>query len=166
MGCEVYIAQRSMHEPHSKKRGNGYSHLTLIARNETGYRNLVRLTSAAYVDGLHFRPRIDWDLLDKHAEGISCLSGCLAGEVNQLFLRGKENEAEDLAARLRDLFGPEHFWLELQRNGIDIQDTVNEALVRLNQRTGIPLVATNDIHYLRHEDCAACLLYTSPSPRD
>lgn len=155
MGCEVYIAQRSMREPHSKKRGNGYSHLTLIARNETGYRNLVRLTSAAYVDGLHFRPRIDWDLLDKHAEGISCLSGCLAGEVNQLFLRGKENEAEDLAARLRDLFGPEHFWLELQRNGIDIQDTVNEALVRLNQRTGIPLVATNDIHYLRHEDCAA-----------
>jgi len=155
VGCEVYIAQRSRLEPHSKKRGNGYSHLTLIARDREGYGNLVRLTSAAYVEGLHFRPRIDWELLERHARGVTCLSGCLAGELNQLFLKGKEAEAEALAARLRDLFGPEHFWLELQRNGIEIQDTVNESLVRLARRTGIPLVATNDIHYLRHEDCAA-----------
>ncbi len=155
IGCEVYIAQRSMHEPHSKKHGNGYSHLTLIARNQEGYKNLVRLTSAAFVEGYHFRPRIDMALLEKHARGITCLSGCLAGEINQLFRRGKEKQAADLAAHLRDLFGPQHFWLELQRNGIEIQNDVNEALVRLGRRTGIPLVATNDIHYLRHEDCQA-----------
>ena len=155
VGCEVYIAQRSMTERHSKKDGNGYNHLTLIARNETGFRNLSKLTSEAFVNGMHFRPRIDMELLSQHAEGISCLSGCLAGRINQLFLRDKQQEAEDMAIHLRDLFGPDHFWLELQRNGIDIQDKVNESLVRLNQRTGIPLVATNDIHYLRHEDCQA-----------
>ena len=155
VGCEVYIAKQSMHHKHSKKKGNGYSHLTLLARNETGYRNLVKLASEAFVNGYSFRPRIDMALLDQHAEGISCLSGCLAGEINQLFLRDKESEAEQLASHLRDLFGPDHFWLELQRNGIEIQDKVNESLVRLNQRLGIPLVATNDIHYLRQEDCHA-----------
>jgi len=155
VGCEVYVARRSMKEKHNKRAGNGYSHLTLIARNEVGYRNLSRLTTAAFIDGYSFRPRIDMDLLGGHTEGISCLSGCLAGEINQLFLSNKEKEAEDLAVKLRDQFGPEHFWLELQRNGIDLQNTVNESLVRLHQRTGIPLVATNDIHYLRHEDCAA-----------
>ena len=155
IGCEVYIARQSMHKPHSKKRGNGYNHLTLLARNETGYRNLMKLSSEAFVNGYHFRPRIDMDLLSQHSEGISCLSGCLAGEINQLFLQDKEDEAAALAARMRDLFGPDHFWLELQRNGIEIQTKANEALVRLHQRTGIPLVATNDIHYLRAEDCHA-----------
>ena len=95
------------------------------------------------------------DLLRDHASGISCLSGCLAGEINQLTRTGKEKEAEDLASGLRDLFGPEHFWLELQRNGLNIQADANEALVRIHERTGIPLVATNDIHYLRAEDCHA-----------
>ncbi len=155
IGCEVYIAKQSMHQKHSKKKGNGYSHLTLLARNEAGYKNLVKLASEAYVNGYSFRPRIDMALLDQHSEGISCLSGCLAGEINQLFLRDKDSEAEQLASHLRDLFGPDHFWLELQRNGIEIQDKVNESLVRLNQRLGIPLVATNDIHYLRQEDCHA-----------
>jgi DNA polymerase-3 subunit alpha len=155
MGCEVYIAKRSMHEKHSKKNGNGYSHLTLLARNNEGYKNLVKLTSAGFVDGYHFKPRIDMDLLRQHAAGISCLSGCLAGEINQLTRAGKEGEAETLATDLRDLFGPEHFWLELQRNGINIQADANEALMRMHQRTGIPLVATNDIHYLRAEDCHA-----------
>lgn len=154
VGCEVYIAQHSRHEPHSKKN-NRYHHLTLLARNDEGFTNLKKLASLAYTEGYHFRPRIDKELLSRHAAGISCLSGCLAGEVNQLFLRDKEAEAERVAAELRDLFGPEHFWLELQRNGIEIQDKVNEAMVRLASRTGIPLVATNDIHYLRHEDCAA-----------
>ena len=153
IGCEVYIAKQSMHQSHSKKRGNGYSHLTLLARNEEGYRNLMKLSSEAFVNGYSFRPRIDMDLLSKHAGGISCLSGCLAGEINQLFLQDKEDEAAALAARLRDLFGPEHFWLELQRNGIDIQTKANESLHRLHKKTGIPLVATNDIHYLRAEDC-------------
>ncbi|MCB9914410.1 MAG: DNA polymerase III subunit alpha [Planctomycetes bacterium] len=155
IGCEVYIARQSRFEPHSKKKGNGYNHLTLLARNETGYRNLMELASLAYLEGYHFRPRIDKELLYRHAEGINCLSGCLAGELNQLFLTGREDEAATLAAELRDIFGPEHFWLELQRNGIDEQNVANEALYRLHQRTGIPLVATNDIHYLRAEDCEA-----------
>ena len=155
IGCEVYIAQRSRHEPHSKKNGNGYNHLTLLARNETGYRNLMQLASKAYLEGLHFRPRIDKELLSEYAEGLNCLSGCLAGELNQMFLRGKEAEAEERAVEMRELFGPEHFWLELQRNGIDDQNSANESMMRLHQRTGIPLVATNDIHYLRHEDCEA-----------
>lgn len=155
IGCEVYIAQRSRHEPHSKKKGNGYNHLTLLARNETGYRNLMQLATKSYLEGLHFRPRIDRELLAQHAEGLNCLSGCLAGELNQMFLRGKEDEAEARAVELRDLFGPEHFWLELQRNGIDDQNSANECMHRLHQRTGIPLIATNDIHYLRHEDCEA-----------
>ncbi len=155
LGCEVYIAKRSMREKHSKRDGNGYSHLTLLARTNEGYKNLVKLTSAGFVDGYHFKPRIDLALLEKHAAGLSCLSGCLAGEINQLTRSGKEREAEDLAVKFRDLFGPEHFWLELQRNGIQIQADANEALVRMHQRTGIPLVATNDIHYLRAEDCHA-----------
>lgn len=154
VGCEVYIAKRSRLEPHDRK-DNGYHHLTLIARNNVGYQNLLKLCSEAYVRGYHTRPRIDKQFLSEHAEGLSCLSGCLAGEINQLFLRGEEQRAEEVATTFRDLFGPEHFWLELQRNGIDIQDKANEALARLHQRTGVPLVATNDIHYLRHEDCQA-----------
>ncbi len=155
IGCEVYIARQSRHQPHSKKKGNGYNHLTLLARNETGYQNLIKLASLAYLEGYHFRPRIDKELLFQHAEGLNCLSGCLAGEINQLFLSDKEDEAATLAAELRDIFGPEHFWLELQRNGIDDQNVANEAMYRLHQRTNIPLIATNDIHYLRAEDCEA-----------
>jgi DNA polymerase-3 subunit alpha len=154
VGCEVYIAKTSRLEPHNRA-DNRYHHLTLLARDETGYRNLMKLASIAYVEGYNWRPRIDKEVLHQYADGISCLSGCLAGEVNQLFLREEEAQAEKVAAEFRDLFGPEHFWLELQRNGINIQDTANEAMVRLHQRTGIPLVATNDIHYLRHEDCHA-----------
>ncbi len=154
LGCEVYVAKRSRLQPHNKNE-NGYHHLTLLARNHEGYRNLLKLCSEAYINGLHTRPRIDKEFLSRHASGISCLSGCLAGEVNQLFLRGDEKKAEEVAAEFRDLFGPEHFWLELQRNGIDLQDRANEALWRLHQRTAIPIVATNDIHYLRHEDCNA-----------
>jgi DNA polymerase-3 subunit alpha len=154
VGCEVYVAKRSRLEPHNRT-DNGYHHLTLIARDDEGYRNLLKLATEAFVHGHHTRPRIDKEFLARHARGITCLSGCLAGEVNQLFLRGDEQRAEEVAAELRDLFGPEHFWLELQRNGIDLQQRANEALMRLHQRTAVPLVATNDIHYLRHEDCAA-----------
>jgi len=155
VGCEVYIARNSRHEPHNKAKGNGYHHLTLLARNQQGYQNLLELASIAYLEGYHFRPRIDREVLARHAEGLTCLSGCLAGEVSQLSLMDKEKEAEELASGFRDIFGREHFWLELQRNGIDLQAKVNETLVRIAQRTGMPLAATNDIHYLRHEDCQA-----------
>jgi len=155
LGCEVYVARRSRHEPHSKQKGNGYNHLTLLARDAEGWRNLVHLASAAYLEGYHFRPRVDRELLVKHAKGLTCLSGCLAGELSQLVLSEREKEAFELASTWRDLFGPEHFWLELQRNGLETQDKVNEALVRIHRATGIPIVGTNDIHYLRHEDCQA-----------
>jgi DNA polymerase III subunit alpha len=154
LGCEVYVARRSRLEPHNRT-DNKYNHLTLLARDQRGYHNLLEIASAAYLEGYSTRPRVDKQYLAQHAEGLTCLSGCLAGEINQLFLRGDEARAEAAAVEFRDLFGREHFWLELQRNGIDIQTRANEALYRLHQRTGIPLVATNDIHYLRHEDCAA-----------
>ncbi|HEV8111265.1 MAG TPA: DNA polymerase III subunit alpha [Planctomycetota bacterium] len=155
LGCEVYVAKRSRLEPHSKAKGNGYHHLTLLARNEQGWKNLMLLASTAYLDGLHFRPRIDRELLAKHAAGITCLSGCLASELSQLCIQGKDAEAEQLSATWMEIFGRDHFWLELQRNGIEIQTRVNESLARIHARTGIPLVATNDIHYLRSEDCHA-----------
>ena len=154
IGCEVYIAKTSRLQPHNRS-DNRYHHLTLLARNEEGYRNLLRMASTAYLEGYSRRPRIDKQVLSEHAAGITCLSGCLAGEINQAFLRGDEQSAERTAAEFRDLFGPEHFWLELQRNGIEIQDKANEAMHRMHQRTGIPIIATNDIHYLREEDCAA-----------
>jgi len=153
IGCEVYIAKRSRLQPHDRK-DNGYSHLTLLARDAEGYRNLLQLATLAYTEGLHFRPRIDKEVLSRHARGLTCLSGCLSGEINQQFRADKPAEAERIAGELRDLFGPEHFWLELQRNGIEVQDRVNEDMHRLHQRLGTPLIATNDIHYLRHEDCA------------
>src|SRR5262249_18826422 len=149
LGCEVYVAKRSRLEPHNKARGNGYHHLTLLARNEEGWRNLMQLASSAYLDGLHFPPRIDRELLAAHASRLSCLSGCLASELSQLCIQGKEVEAEELAGTWKQIFGPEHFWLELQRNGIETQVRVNETLERIHGRTGIPVVATNDIHYLR-----------------
>ena len=154
IGCEVYVAKHSRIQPHSR-RDNRYHHLTLLARNEEGHDNLIKLATLAYTEGFHYRPRIDKELLEQYGGGISCLSGCLGGEINQLFLAGKHKEAEQVAGELRDIFGPDHFWLELQRNGIKEQDDVNEHLIRLSSQTAIPLVATNDIHYLRAEDCAA-----------
>jgi len=153
IGCEMYVARQSRLQPHNKAKGNGYNHITLLARNQEGYRNLIKLASLAYTEGMHFRPRIDKELLSQYADGLNCLSGCLSGEINQLALGGKEQQAEDLATEFRELFGREHFWLELQRNGIEDQTTANEVLTRIHGRTGIPLVATNDIHYLRQEDC-------------
>ena len=154
IGCEMYVARQSRHKPHSKAKGNGYNHITLLARNQEGYRNLIQLASRAYTEGFHFRPRIDRELLSQYAGGLNCLSGCLSGEINQLALTGQEAEAEALTTEFSDLFGKEHFWLELQRNGIEDQTNANEVLTRIHGRTGIPLVATNDIHYLRQEDCA------------
>ncbi|MAB81318.1 MAG: DNA polymerase III subunit alpha [Planctomycetes bacterium] len=152
LGCEVYVARDSRLKPHSRTQ-NPYSHLTLLAKDRTGYQNLLQLASISYLEGFHFRPRIDRGVLARHGEGLLCLSGCLSGEINQLFRNGKQAEAENVAAELRDIFGANGFWIELQRNGMQIQDDVNTHLVDLSKRTGIPLIATNDIHYLRHEDC-------------
>jgi len=152
LGCEVYVARETHKKPHHKIH-NPYNHLTLLARDREGYQNLLKLGTTAYLEGYHYRPRIDKEVLARHARGISCLSGCLSGEISDLVQAGKVAQAEKAAQDLADLFGKDHFWLELQRNGIEIQNRLNEALVDISRRTGIPLVATNDIHYLRSEDC-------------
>ena len=153
IGCEVYVAMKSRKLPHNRS-DNGYHHLTVLARTQEGYQNLLKLASIAYLEGSHYKPRIDKEVLAQHARGITCLSGCLSGEVNQLFLRGKEREAERAVDEYRQLFGPEHFWLEIQRSAIEDQQRANEHMMRLHQRTGIPIVATNDIHYLMHDHSA------------
>ena len=151
LGNEVYIASKNRFQKHTKV--NPYNHLTLLAYNEIGYKNLLYLTSLSFVEGLSVRPRIDMDILSKNAEGLICLSGCLSGKINTLLLEGLEAEALQTAKDMSDIFGKENFWIELQRNGINIQDKANEGLVRIAKKLNQPLIATNDIHYLRHEDC-------------
>lgn len=151
IGCEFYIAKSSHRFKHT--RSNGYNHLTLLARNNTGLKNLMKLTSVSFIEGLSSRPRISLEELSSQASGIICLSGCLSGRVNELLLENREPEAMHTIDDLRSIFGKEFFWLELQRNGLTIQDKVTTAMVRMSREMDIPLVATNDIHYLRHEDC-------------
>ncbi|MCR5090864.1 MAG: DNA polymerase III subunit alpha [Oscillospiraceae bacterium] len=151
IGCEVYVAPRSRTE---KEHGidNNYSHLILLCRNETGYRNLCALVSAAFTEGFYIKPRIDWALLHRHAEGLICLSGCLAGEIPQAILNGQLDKARDRALELRNLFGQDGFYLEIQNHGIPEELRVAEGLQQLNRETGIPLVLTNDAHYLEKTD--------------
>ena len=151
IGCEFYVAQVSRTQKHTKR--NPYNHLTLLARNEEGYKNLLYLTSLSFVEGLSSKPRIDQQILSRHAEGIVCLSGCLSGKINEYLRQDMEATALDLAASYMDLFGKNNFYMELQRNGLKIQDKCNEGLIRISKKLNVPLVGTNDIHYLRHEDC-------------
>ena len=151
IGCEVYVAPKSRFDRVPGPE-NKYSHLILLCRNETGYRNLCYLVSAGFTEGYYLRPRIDWALLHEHAEGLLCLSGCLAGEIPQALLRGDYEAAKTRALELRALFGEENFYLEIQDHGIADERTAARGLVRLSRETGIPLVLTNDAHYLRRED--------------
>jgi DNA polymerase-3 subunit alpha len=151
VGCEVYIAQGNRRRKHT--RHNKYNHLTLLARDNVGYKNLLYLTSISFIEGLSSRPRIDLELLSRHTKGITCLSGCLSGQINELIRAGYQKDAELLASHLRDMFGKEYFYIEVQRNGLTIQDEANEGLVKIAKRLNLDLVATNDIHYLRKEDC-------------
>jgi DNA polymerase III subunit alpha len=150
VGCEFYVAANRFSK-HTRK--NGYNHITLLARTQQGYKNLLKLTSMSYIEGLSWKPRVDMELLKRYSEGVTCLSGCLSGRINELILAGDQRSAEDMTSTLRDIYGKEHFWLELQRNGLKIQDKANEGLVEISNRLDIPLIATNDIHYHRHEDC-------------
>jgi DNA polymerase-3 subunit alpha len=154
LGCEMYIAQKSMHEKHSRTE-NPYNHLTLLARDQEGWKNLHKLSSLAYLKGKHFRPRIDMALLSEYSAGITCLSGCMSGPVNAYLRREQYDLALKEAGRLQDLFGKEHFFLEVMRNGMEVQDRLTEEMAKMRKRVDAPLVATNDIHYLRHEDCGA-----------
>jgi len=154
LGCEAYLARESHKRKHHRLE-NPYSHLTLLARNAAGWRNLLELTTIAHLEGHHFRPRIDLGLLQEHAEGLICLSGCMSGPVNRLLAAEKTEEALKMAGTLQDLFGQDAFYLEVMRNGMQEQEHLTEGMVRLRNRVQAPLIATNDIHYLRHEDCRA-----------
>ena len=151
IGCEVYVARRTrfdkQHEFDTESR-----HLVLLCKNETGYRNLSYMVSQAYIEGFYIKPRIDLNLLREHSEGLIALSACLAGEIPKRLLNGDYAGAKEYALTIRDIFGEEDFYLELQDHGIAEQAEVNRGILRLHNETGIPLVCTNDAHYLRKED--------------
>jgi len=153
LGIEAYVAQGS-HTERDPQRSSS-NHLVLLARNESGYRNLLKLTTRSYLDGFYYKPRIDLDLLRRHADGLIGLSACLKGEINEKILARREAEAEQAARTYADIFGPENFYLELQDHGIAEQRAANEVLRRLSRRLGLRLVVTNDCHYLRKEDSFA-----------
>jgi len=153
LGMEAYVAQGS-HRDRDPKRSSS-NHLVLLARNETGFRNLVKLTTQSYLEGFYYKPRIDHDLLRRHSEGLIGLSACLKGEINESILGRRPEDAESVARGYAEIFGPENFYLELQDHGIPEQAAANETLRRLSRKLGLKLVVTNDCHYLRREDAFA-----------
>ncbi len=151
IGCEVYVARRTMQDRDREYDAKSY-HLVLLAENETGYRNLIWLVSKAYTDGFYSKPRIDMDLLQGHTEGLIALSACLAGYIAQSILAGEYDKAEAHALMMQELFGKDHYYLELQNHGMDDDKVVCEGVLRISEKTGIPMVATNDVHYLNRQD--------------
>ncbi len=151
IGCECYVAARSRHDKVHGLDSKRY-HLVLLCENETGYKNLIAMVSKAWTEGFYTKPRIDRELLMKHSEGLIALSGCLAGEVSSALARGDYAGARDVALWYRDLFGKDRYYLEIQNHGLREQLEINPDLVRLSRETGIPLVATNDCHYLEKTD--------------
>lgn len=154
IGCEVYLAPRGMRDKDSRADMH-YTHLVLLAENQVGYRNLMALSSLGFTEGFYYKPRIDYDTLSAHAEGLIGLSGCLAGEIPSLLEEKRFKDAKAAALRLNQMFGQGSFYLELQEHGLPGQKEINLELLRLGRETGIPLVATNDVHYVNPEDAKA-----------
>ena len=152
IGVETYVAPSSRFERAPGESEEKYRHLTILARNETGYRNLLRLVTDAHLEGFYHRPRVDKELLAERAEGLIGLSGCLASEVAQLLLRGQDAKADEVASTYADIFGPGDFFVELQDHGLGEQRRILPGLIELAGRTGLPLVATNDLHYTEKQD--------------
>ncbi len=152
LGSEVYVAPGSRFDRERVEGEDRYYHLVLLAENNTGYSNLMKIVSKGFVDGYYYRPRVDREILEQYHEGIIALSACLAGEIPRLLQRGAYDEAKEAALWYKDIFGEENFFLELQDHGIPAQKTVNQQLLRLSQETGIGLVATNDVHYTYEDD--------------
>jgi DNA polymerase-3 subunit alpha len=168
IGCEVYVAKGSRHDRGEKTNGTsgqdrgetetgmrGSNHLVLLCESLEGYHNLIKLVSSGFLEGFYYKPRIDYDLLAKHSKGLIALSACLRGAVTEAVVDEKYDQARENAYRLRDVFGKGNFFLEIQDQGLEIEQGVNRELVRLSKETGIPLVATNDCHYLHHGDAHA-----------
>ncbi|MGH9351810.1 MAG: PHP domain-containing protein, partial [Terriglobia bacterium] len=153
IGCEVYVAPTDhLDRSPGSDRPN---HLILLCENERGYRNLVKLASLAYTEGYYYKPRIDKNLLARHSDGLIGLSACLKGEVASALMAERYDAARQSAYDLRDIFGKQNFYLEIQDQGVPEEQRINPNLTRLSRETGIPLVVTNDCHYLRREDARA-----------
>src|SRR5258708_1575768 len=152
IGCEVYVAQQG----HTNRSDtNRYNHLVLLCETQEGYRNLVKLVSTGYTDGFYYKPRIDKDLLSRHSNGLIALSACLRGDINETLLADRYDDARRLAYEYQDLFGKNNFFLEVQDHGLEQDQRLLPHVGRLAAETGIPLVATNDSHYLRKDDARA-----------
>ncbi|MFW6297435.1 MAG: DNA polymerase III subunit alpha, partial [Desulfosalsimonas sp.] len=147
IGCECYVAPRTIHDK-TPSDHRGMSHLLLLARNQTGYKNLCRLATIASIEGFYHKPRIDREILKAHAEGLIGMSACIKGEIPMQILEGRIDQAEETARFYAGLFGEDNFYLEIQHNGMKEQETVNQALIEMGQRLSIPVAATNDCHYL------------------
>ncbi len=152
LGCEVYVAPNSRFDRETTHGEDRYYHLVLLAENNTGYSNLIKIVSKGFVDGYYYKPRVDMEVLETYHEGIIALSACLAGEVQRYLVRGLYEEAKQTAYKYQNCFGKGNFFLELQDHGIDKQQIVNQQLLRMSKETGIELVATNDVHYTYEED--------------
>jgi DNA polymerase III subunit alpha len=152
IGVEAYVAPGSRFDRDPGERDERYHHLTLLAENERGYRNLLKLVSAAHLEGFYHRPRMDKELLAEHAEGVICLSGCLSSEIGVTLLAGRDEKARQVAAQYRDIFGPSNFFIELQDHGLADQRAILPRQIELGRALDIPVVATNDLHYTLQED--------------
>jgi len=153
LGCEMYVARGS----HKEKTGDieRANHLVLLCETSEGYQNLKELVSAGFLDGFYYKPRVDYDLLARHSRGLIALSACLRGEISEAVAQDRYEQAREVAYRMRDLFGKGNFFLEVQDQGLEIEKRVNRDLVRLSKESGVPLVATNDCHYLTRADARA-----------
>ena len=152
LGCEVYVAPNSRFDREVAGGEDRYYHLVLLAENNEGYANLMKIVSKGFVEGYYYKPRVDKELLRKYHKGIIALSACLAGEVQRYITKGLYDEAKKIALEYRGIFGADNFFLELQDHGIPEQSLVNQQLLKMSQETGIELVATNDVHYTFAED--------------
>lgn len=151
IGCEVYVATRTMKDRDSKLDANQY-HLVLLAKNNQGYKNLMKIVSRGYLEGFYYKPRVDMSVLEQFSEGLICLSGCIGGEVAQTLLNNDYDRAKGIACKYQQVFGKDNYYLEIQDQGLERQDRINSQLIKLSKETGIPLVATNDVHYVNRED--------------
>lgn len=151
IGCEVYVAPKDRKDKEYRADG-AYTHLILLCKNETGYRNLSYMVSMGFIEGFYVKPRIDWDLLREHAEGLICLSGCIAGDIPRKLVNGEYAAAKARALELQGMFAPGDFYLELQRHGLPDEEKAVPGLIRIHKETGIPLVLTNDAHYINKKD--------------
>lgn len=153
LGCEIYVAGKSMHIKTPDKENHTY-HLVLLVKNKTGYENLMKIVSEGSINGFYYKPRVDHDYLRKHSEGLIALSACLGGEVQNYILKGNEEKAREIALLYKDIF-KDGFYLELQNHGLEENRKVNEFNIKLSKELDIPLVATNDVHYVKKEDAKA-----------